>query len=175
VVEWWEDRRIGFMATLKQLIGTLTAFALDENIESLATNTAEPLGVVDNSSNDYPTAQLKFIFNLAVTGNTPGGVIELYLITCLATSGTAANWDDQIDPTSASDISSSVKNARLLKVLKADNTMDATDITWNCNDLASLIGGDLPPYWSIVVYNKSGATLAATGHTASYSLVSYQT
>ena len=169
------------MATMKQSVGAVTAFSLDSNLDSLADATAEPLGEVDNSSNDYPGAKVHLIINLASSGLDELGTVEVYLLSCLGTSGTAANWTDGIDGDATADQASNVKNSRLIKVFVADVSMQGVDINWVCNDLCLLLDqdgamvGDLPPHWALLIFNKSGAALSASGHTANYQTVSYET
>jgi len=162
------------MATMKQSVGALTAFSSASNLNSLANNAAKPLGQVDNSSNDYPNAKLHFVFNLAVASLVMGGSIEIYFLSCIETPGTNENWSEGINPADTNDVSEDIYNLKPIATLRADDVMNSVDITWNCNDLAALVG-DLPPYWTLVVWNKSGQALISSGHTAEYALVSYQT
>jgi len=162
------------MATMKQTVGSLTAFGSASNLNSLANNAAKPLGEVDNATNDYPNAKLHFIINLAVSGLIMGGSIEIYFLSCIEDEDTNASWSEGINPDDTSDVASSIYNLDPIVTLRADNTMNSVDITWNCNDLAALVG-DLPPYWTLVVWNKSGAALVSSGHTAEYAPVSYST
>jgi len=163
------------MATMKQTVDSLTAFSAASNLNSLANNTAKPLGEVDNSTNDYPSAKLHLILNLAVSGQVMGGAVEIYLISKIEDNSLNSDWSDQINADDTNDVSGNIYNAQLIHTLRADEVMDAVDITWNCNDLSALVGSDLPPYWTLVIFNKTGAAFVSSGHTAQYAHVSYAT
>jgi hypothetical protein len=160
---------------MKQTVDALAAFGSASNLNSLANDNAKPLGEVDNSTNDYPSAKIHLILNLATTGMVVGGAVEIYFISKIEDNSVNADWSDGINPDDTNDVSNTIYNAQLIKTLRADDVMDSVDITWNCNDLSTLIGSDLPPYWTLVVFNKSGAAFVSSGHTAQYAHVSYQT
>ena len=170
------------MATMKQTVGALTAFSAASNLNSLANGAAKPLGEVDNSSNDYPTAKIWMVLNLSTSTLQVGGAVEIYFMAKIEDrSGDNLDWDDEINADDTNDVSGSMFNLRLIKTFRADDVMASEDIVWNCNDLSALkdqdgnIVGDLPPYWTLVVYNKSGQAFASAGHQAQYVNVTYQT
>jgi hypothetical protein len=160
-------------------VGSITAFSLASNMDSLADGAAKPLGAMDNSSSEYSTARLELVINLETTEANldVDGVIELYYICSLDNT----TWTDGISPSSTSDQAGNIKHARLIQAFKADKSMAGLDITWVCPDL-SLLGdkrgdkiGELPPYWSLIVFNRSGSAIQASGNTARYQLVTYGT
>jgi hypothetical protein len=170
------------MATMKQSVGSLTNFGSVTNLNSLANNAAKPLGEVDNSTNDYPNAKLFFVFNLATSNLQMGGTIEIYFMGKIEErAGDNLDWDDEINANDTNDISTDIFNLRRIKTLNANNDMNSEDIVWNCNDLSAMhdqdgnMIGDLPPYWSLVVWNKSGQALAASGNIGQYINVTYTT
>lgn len=169
------------MATMIPTVDSETAFGSASNLNSLPDGEAKPLGEVNNSTNYRPSAKIHLIINLPTSGLSDFGIVEIYLLSCLGTAGTATNWSDGIDGDASSDQSSSVNTARLIKQFKADPSMHAKDINWVCNDISLLTDqdnvmvGDLPPHWSLLVFNKSGAAFQATGHTATHRMVTYGT
>ena len=52
------------MATMKQSVSAVTAFGSASNLDSLANATAEPLGEVNNSSNDYQNKLTNLIYKI---------------------------------------------------------------------------------------------------------------
>jgi hypothetical protein len=167
------------MATMTHTVGSVTAFSLDSNIDSLADGTAKPLGTVDNSSLEYSTARLVMVFNLETTEANldVDGVIELYFVASLEDT----YWSDGIDPDSTSDQMGNIKNARLIQAFRADKSMAGLDVTWVCSDLSLMVDkegnkvGEMPPYWSLIVANRSGSAIQASGNIASYQMVTYGT
>ena len=164
------------MATLTQLVSALSTFPNTTNLNNRSDNVAVPLGVIDNSANDYPNAHIWFNINLGSTCKV-GGTIELYFITCLSGSANSSNWSDGISPIASGSVTTEINNLKLIDSIKADKNMEGGRAVWMTNDL-SAEGQDkpigrLPPFWTICVVNNSGSTLG-TGHVAKYSLVSLQ-
>ena len=165
------------MATLTQLVIALSTFPSSTNLKNRSDNVAIPLGTIDNSANDYPNAKLYFNLRLGTTCKV-GGSIEFYMMSCIEGSGNSSNWSDGISPSTAGSVTTAINNLQLIKTIKADNSMSTQSggpgrAHWVCNDLAAEVG-KLPPFWTIVVHNNSGSTLANVQQLAKYSLVSYQ-
>ncbi len=157
------------MPTIYVKQGNLTGFAASDNLQSLANNQAKPLGVVDNTGAKYPNAYVYLSFN-ASQSLEPGGTIDLYFLGCVDTAND--KWSDNINPSTTSNVSASILNTKTIIPLVADDSISDEAIVWVCNDLAKEVG-DLPPKWTIVVYNKSGQPLRPSGHRAVYQLTSY--
>ncbi|MCC6328990.1 MAG: hypothetical protein IT174_10770 [Acidobacteria bacterium] len=156
------------MATQTINYGTETAITAT-NINSLANNQAKPLPVVDNSSTKAIDAKVHFEATLGSSGVSATGTIELYLLE--STESTTADFSDGIDPTSASDVAASIKNATLLRILNANANSQVVKVIF---DLTADVRNELancPKYWSVLVLNKSGAALAASGHEANYTAI----
>jgi hypothetical protein len=130
------------------------------------------------SANDYPNAKIHLKLEIKSTAVNPQGVINLYFISAIETPTSTKSWSDGIDPASTADLAGTLYNVRPLKTLNAGSTNKSV-IYWNCNDLSRVrdVGGDqvgdLPPYWSLLVENHSGAVFGAT-QVAQFSKVSYQ-
>jgi hypothetical protein len=110
------------MATLTQLVSALSTFPNSTNLNNRSDNKAVPLGVIDNSGNDYPNAKLHFNLRLGTTCKV-GGTIELYLMSCIEGSGNSSNWSDGISPTTAGSVTTAINNLHLVKSIKADRSM----------------------------------------------------
>jgi hypothetical protein len=177
------------MSTMTHVLGSLTSFNLVNNLQGLVNDTCKPLGggassYVDNSSLKYPSANLYFKIYLPTSGLVPGGALEFYIVKCLITPGTQANWSANINPGDTNDVSGSIFNIAPFLRLKADADMGGgTVICYVLTDLAfhkfqDIDGtirevGELPPYWSILCWNKCGNTLLTSTHVAQFQLRSY--
>jgi len=158
------------MPTVSHKLGALTGFTASTNLNSLADKAAKPLGVVDNTSLKYPNAFVSLNFNATQT-LAYDGAIELYFLSCVDTSND--KWTDDINPDGTNDVSGSLVNAKMISpAITANNDYSNRSIVWVCNDLAKEVG-DLPSKWTIIVYNKSGQALKASGNRAVYQLRSY--
>ena len=157
------------MTIMRQYVGTVTSFSASTRLNSLANGAARCLGQIDNSTGYYPNAKVQFTINLS-TANSAGGQVEIYFVGSL----TGTTYTDNITVGATSNQASKLKLAPRIAALKADADMNSVDINWVSKDLRSLVGSDLPPYWSVVVKNVSGSAFAASGHAAKYALMSYQ-
>lgn len=143
------------MASYKIAYGTRTAFSQEDNIHGLTTGQAKPLGEVDNSATLALDYMVFFRTTLNASGVSATGTIELYLIE--KDDSGADKWTDAIDADGTSNIASSIKNAKLLEILAANSNSQEVICHFRLGDYIA----HAPKYWSIVVYNKSGATLDA--------------
>lgn len=148
--------------------GTETAFTVT-NINSLANNAAKPIGVVDNSTTKALDYRVYLEVSLNTTGVSATGSLEIYLIE--SSESTTADFSDGIDPAGTADVSASIKNAPLLAILNANaNSQIVRAIIDIGTDLRGLVR-NCPKFWSVVVLNKSGAAILATGNEASYTAI----
>jgi hypothetical protein len=141
--------------------GTKTSFASSSNLNSLANGAAKPLGALDNTTTKADRYLLQIAVVLASASVSATGTIEWWLIQAPVNSG-PTDWTDGIDPGSASDIASSLRNAILIRVSTA-----------NANNLTVRERFQLPvstphPFFAIVAVNKTGAAFASSGHLAEY-------
>lgn len=143
------------MAAYKLNYGTRTAFSAEDNIHGLATSQAKPIGEVDNSATLALDYMVFFRATLASSGVSSTGTIELLLIE--KDDSGADKWTDGIDADGTSNIASSIKNAKLLEILAANSNSQEVICHFRLGDYIA----HSPKYWSLVVYNKSGATLDA--------------
>jgi len=142
--------------------GSRTAFGSITNMNSLANDTSEPLGEVNNSTDEW----LDFSFFLEIALNTTGvsatGTIEVYLLEGQDTG--ADETTDGIDMNATTDQDANIRNAKLIAVLAAN--ANSAVIRWGAR-LSDYIG-NCPRYWTLLVRNMSGAAFAASGHEGYY-------
>jgi hypothetical protein len=159
------------MAVQNIAYGTETAFTVT-NINSLANNAAKPIGVVDNSSTKAVGYKIYLEITLNSSGVSSTGTVEVYLIEGTEAS-TGTDFTDGIDPAGSSDIASSIKNAKLLRILNANaNSQVVRDVFDILGDMRGQMM-DCPKYFTLVIYNKSGAAINSSGNEASYTAITY--
>lgn len=161
------------MPTQTVLIGSETGFTVT-NVNSLANNQAKPLPAVDNSANKAVDFKVYVEITLPSSGVSATGTIEIYLIEGTESTSTTTDWTDGIDPAGSANIASSIKNAKLLRIYNANAN---NQVVRSVFDLLSDLCGSMlnaPKYWALVIYNKCGATLPASGHEITYSSVKYE-
>lgn len=158
------------MATQTINYGTETNFGTLSNLHSLANNAAKPLGAVDNSSTKALNYRIWLQFTLNSSGVSATGTVEIYLIE--STDG-GTDYTDGISPTTTSDIASSLKNAKLMAVLNANANSQVVRYAFDVLGDWRGCMRDCPKHFSIVVVNKSGATLASSGGEATYTAIKY--
>jgi hypothetical protein len=147
--------------TRAYVLGARTDFTLASNIASLANNAAKPLGKVNNTTLDAHEINLELEITLASAGVSTTGFVEVWLIESQADGGTS-DYTDGINPDGTADIASSLKNARCVLTLIANAS--GTVVRYK----SRLPVGQLAPYFTLVIVNKSGAAMAASGHVAKY-------
>jgi hypothetical protein len=143
------------------------AFSVASNLNSLANAAAKPLGEVNNNT----TPRNNYLLNLDITLNAAGvaatGSVELWYI---ESDTTGTDYSDGIAPGTTSDVAASLKNARLIAVLTAN--ANAQVVRWRAS-LWDRGVFEIGPFWALVVVNKSGAAIAASGNAATYQAVDY--
>jgi hypothetical protein len=150
------------MATTNVSYGTNTAFANVSNLNSMANAAACALGAVDNSGALALDEWIDLKISLASSGVVATGTLLVYLIESPDNSG--SSYTDGISPGGAPDVSGSIKNALLVKVLAANANSQIVRHRFRLGDVVS----NMPKFWALVVTNSSGAALAASGHTCAY-------
>lgn len=158
------------MSTQNIAYGTDTAFGSASNLNSLANNAAKPLGAVDNSTALALNEKVKLKMTLASTGVSSTGTIEVYALA----SNDNTDWTDGISTSSTTDVSASLKNAQLLAILNANANSQVVDFNFDLiqqGGMNPLV--DVPKYWALVVFNKSGAAIASSGNAATYTPITY--
>jgi hypothetical protein len=145
-----------------------TAFSVASNLNSLANNAGKPLGSVDNTTVLATNYKYKVKCTLPAASVVATGTIEVWLIGSITNATT--DWTDNLSPSGTSDIAASLKCAKLLDVVPANAVNQVVVIQ------GEIIGPqltDVPLYWSLVVVNKCGAALGASGHAATFVATKY--
>jgi hypothetical protein len=140
-----------------------------DNLTALPNGQAKGLGALGTTLVQYYddiVAPIQIKSGSSVSGS---GNVSLFLV-C---SEDATNWTNAINPNSSADQSSLIGTLTPLAPA-VTVASDATIYVLPEFSIYSLLGF-MPTYWSIVVYNQSGAALdaTATNFIAKHSLVSY--
>ena len=130
------------------------------NMNSLANGQAKSLGKIDFETNGAHMATAKVELTLGSSGVSSTGLVNIYFLG----SQDDTDWTDGIDPTSTSDVTSSIKNATRIASLNANANSQVVKVVL---DLFSLVG-DGYSLGALVVANESGAAFAASGHDGDY-------
>ncbi len=138
---------------------------LASNLTSLANNAAKVIGEVDLDAAGAHELGVYVQAQLAAAGVAADGRVELWCIY----SHDNVQWTDGIDVTSVLDVSAELSAARLLGSVAA-----------NVNGQRVAAHADVHPgtgsgykFACVIVYNKSGAALDATGNDANYAATVY--
>jgi hypothetical protein len=152
------------MSTRTINYGTRTAFGTLTNLNSLASAAAKVLAQVDNTS----TKAIDYAFWLEIALNSAGvsatGTIEVYLLEAqVSGSGDTTDGIDMATPVTT-DQAANIKNAKLLEVLQANANSQLVRFNGRLLDYIA----NVPPFFTLLIKNVSGAALAASGHDAEY-------
>ena len=151
--------------------GTETAYPTVSNMNSLANDAAKPIGVVDDSATKAEDYNVHLEITLETSGVGATGYVEILLLE--STESTSADFTDGIDPTTTSDVATSIKNATLLRVLNANANSQVIKAQFSLlSDLAGKVKVN-PKYHSLLIVNKTGAAFAASGHEITYTAIKH--
>lgn len=139
--------------------------ALTLTIASLANNGARESTVVDNSSNKFIDALVQLKIKSPAASTSSNGTVEVYAY------GTADGGTTYGDGATGSDAGITLTSPPNLRLIGIINVV-ANGVTYKSNPMsvAAAFGGILCEKWGIVIVNKTGGTLDATGgnHSAFY-------
>lgn len=155
------------MADIKNKYAASAAITI--TLASLASAAAREGTVIDNATNLYLDALVYVACKLAA--GTPASDKAIYVYAYGSEDGT--NFGDNVTGADAALTMRSPTNLRLIGVI---NTPDAGGLTYKSQPMsvAAAFGGVLPREWGIVVENKTGLALDATGNAASFTGVMAQ-
>lgn len=152
---------------IKAQLGTVQTFTVT-NLHSLASSATAgwQSDQVDNTTNEYLDAlvQVKLDFANTAPANSRGAYV--YAAGGLETgvlSNPASGTEGAI---TLLDVTANQQNLRLIgfaPYTTADEVVESSPMS-----VAAAFGGVLPPFWSIVIINHSGAALAASGNTVKW-------
>ena len=147
-----------------------------DNISGLGNNQAKAVGVVGTTGTQYYDDLIAAIkLTSAASGVSATGSVSFYIICGESPLGGGTTpWTNNVDP-----ISTSTQSGNLAGMTPISPPLSMTTNNTACYYLWFSIYSvvmDMPSYWSIVVYNQSGANFPATSgtnHIMRHSLVSY--
>lgn len=138
------------MSDIKAAFGSRTTITL--TLTSLADGSARESTVIDNISNKFMDALLRFKTNGQASGTK---TIEVYAYGALADTV----YTDGATGSDAAFTAANIKNARLAGIV---NMNAATGVIAGPWSVAAAFGGVLPDKWGLIAKNASGAALSAT-------------
>ncbi len=165
--DWiWDPRRRlyvpavrgGASGDVKLAYGTATSITITLN--SLGSNAAREGTAVDNGTNLF----LDALVEVLVTAGTVAADKRVLVYAYDSADGT--NYSDNVTGSDAALTMRSPTNLRLIGVIETPTNSVAYRSA--ALSVARAFGGRLPPKWGIVVENRSGAGLAASGNSAQY-------
>jgi hypothetical protein len=150
--------------------GTRTQFAGFSRLNSVANSQAFTVGAVDNSTTKAVNEKVELKVTLGSSGVSATGTVEVYALE----SEDNTTWSDGITGDVTGNQAANLKNAKLLAVLNANANSQVVNFQFDLvgqGGINPLV--DVPKYWSLLVYNKSGAAFAASGNDAQYTPIKY--
>jgi len=147
--------------------GTRTAYPNTTCINSVASNAACTIGGVDSTATSPANPvgfKVDIVVKLASTGVTSTGVLTVYLIES-ADGGTT--WSDGLATSSTSIASTAIKGATPILVTPANANSQTVQVVF---DMPSTF---TPKNHTLLLLNGSGAALSGTGHSVSYTPITY--
>ena len=167
------------MSTLKVGYGTKTAYTTS-GVSSLASSSTFVAGYetneIDNTSNLYTDFLIDGFITVGTTP-TANTSINIYCLGSLVSLATSAK--DVFDGTASAETLTNVGVGkgflRLVASLEVSAATSNVRLDFGAISLASLFGGNAPPFHSLFVTHNTGVNLNATGgnHAISYQGVSY--
>jgi hypothetical protein len=147
---------------IKQKFGTSNQ-TITITLASLANSSARASTALDNSANLFLDALVFLKVKSNAAGVTATGAVLVY---AFATADGGTSYTEGATGTDAAITLVSPSNLKLIGVVN----VVAVGVTYSAGpfSVASAFGGTLPEKWGIVVVNKSGAALDASGHSAFY-------
>jgi hypothetical protein len=151
--------------------GTLTTFPLASNLTSLPSGQAMglgslPVGQTTPATQYYDDNIAPIQITSGASGVSASGTASLYVV-C---SEDNTHWTGGVNPAVTADQSAALATLPALSTIAV--VANAT-IYWFPEFSIYDVLGFMPAYWSVVIYNKSGAAFASSGFIAQHSLISY--
>lgn len=134
-------------------------------IASLANNGQRQSTVIDNSSNLFLDALVFLKIKSAAASTSATGYVNVY---AFGTVDGGTTYSENAGASDAAITLTSPPNMRLIGVVNV--VANATTYYSGLMSVAAAFGGILPERWGLVIENRTGATLDATGgsHAAIY-------
>lgn len=151
------------MSDIKQAFGGSTSITITAN--SLGSGSARESTAVDNSSNLY----LDAIVRVSVSVGTVANPKEVRVYVYGSEDGSVYE-----DPCTGSDAAITLEDPPVTRLARVIPTPTSSKVYEALFSVAQCFGGSMPRKWGIIIDNQTGAALAASNNSASYSGV-YQT
>jgi len=141
-----------------------TSASITITLNSLGSASARESTAIDNSSNLYKDAHVRVTVNVGSVSGSPQVLVYSY-----------GSEDGTVypDPATGSDAAITLETVpvmRLAAVIPTPTSSKAYES--DVISIARLYGGALPRKWGLVVVNSTGAALAGSGNSASYTGIS---
>ena len=127
-------------------------------VASLTNNSAREGTAIDNSSNLYLDALVAGKLKSGAASTSSTGIVNIY---AYGTADGGTTYSNSATGSDANITLTSPPNVRLIGVVNM--VADSTTYKFGPFSVAAAFGGVLPDHWGIIVENKSGGTLDATG------------
>lgn len=151
------------MSDIKQAFGSSTSITITAN--SLGSGSARESTAVDNSTNLF----LDALARVSVSVGTVANPKEVRIYVYGSEDGTTYE-----DPATGSDAAITLEDPPVMKLARVIPVPTSSKVYEAIFSVAQCFGGTMPRKWGIVIDNQSGAALAASNNSASYTGV-YQT
>lgn len=144
-------------STIEELYGT-NGVSITITLASLTNNSARESNSVDNTTNLFLDALVMLKIKTGAGALAGDQVVDIYA------AGTVDNGTSWPDTVTGSDAAITLNSPTQLKLIGSIQ-VSATATTYKSEPLsvAGAFNGILPAKWSIIVVNRTGATLDATG------------
>ncbi len=145
------------MASIKSAFGTSNQ-TITLTIASLTNNSARASTAVDNTSNLYTNALVQLKIKSGASSTSSTGYVNVY---AYGTADGGTTYSDGASGTDGALTMTAPPNIRLIGSINV--VANATTYKSDAMSVAAAFGGVLPDHWGIVIENKTGGTLDATG------------
>ena len=145
------------MSDVKEAFGTSTSITITAN--SLGSGSARESTAVDNTTNLY----LDAIVRVSVNVGTVAAPKEVRVYVVGSEDGTIYE-----DPATGSDAAITLEDPPVTKLARVIPVPTSSKTYEALFSVAQCFGGVMPRKWSIIIDNQTGAALAASGNSASY-------
>jgi hypothetical protein len=158
------------MANIKRVFGAIQNMTIT-NLNSLASSPTAgwQSAQVDNTTDLYLDALVQVKLDMANTAPGSSKGIFVYAAGGLETGVLSNPASGSQGAITLVDVTTTPQNLRQIGFIPyttQDEVVESSPMS-----VAAAFGGVLPPYWSVVIINHSGAAIAASGNTVKYTPV----
>ena len=150
---------------VSQLYGTKTDLTITLNSLAASATVGRQATVVDNTVNNALDVQVQGKINV---GTVSGNKQILFYVAGSLDGGTTYSLENGANAIGATDAGfTRVDPSGKMPAYVLPVPTSSVDYSFDFS-IAQLFGGSMPDHWALVVFNDSGATLAASGNSAWY-------